>query len=293
MGKQPRGKSQDKEIWAELITDQGAASQNFIGSLPLDIGKMLTKWDETFIREALKENPASVWGAFDSFEHHAAEGFSLHRFVWDAALPTLEEKHGAAFMRDFLDEFFSEGPCRERRGILETLHRKRTNEAALINKAKRLHEYDNNQITHETGGLEDNSANLRTVYEKLGWTETKIEEYFKAASQPYREELSDWLKNCILNRDGKGVAALRNLAFAIEGKPDIIPAKKILTEKILANKNPQLKPRLLLSFCNLLYKNRAIPTRAELNKKVGILRQGETNVPTKLTELGLGVLVER
>ena len=91
-----------------------------------------------------------------------------------------------------------------------------------------------------------------------------------------KEELLEWLLDCVKNKNS---APLRNLTDSF--KED-------------EGKDPTLKARLLYSFCELLQKNRAIPTRIELYRAADVQsQQSDTNNAAKETRaLGLDTLPE-
>ena len=97
------------------------------------------------------------------------------------------------------------------------------------------------------------------------------------------KELGVWLHERIISKDAP---SLRSLASSLN------------KSNFKSDKSHNLKPRILKSFCNLLQKNKAIPTREELDDDVGLVRQSDSgkdsskNVATDLRVLGLGVLVE-
>ncbi len=93
-----------------------------------------------------------------------------------------------------------------------------------------------------------------------------------------KEELLEWLLGCI---EKKNPAPLRNLIDSFK-------------EDDCGSESRTLKARLLYCFCELLQKNKAIPTRAELRQAAGIKpQQSDTNNVSKLIkDLGLNTLLE-
>lgn len=189
-------------------------------------------------------------------------GFAAASELWLVAWETLEERHGGKFMQEFWAGYASKEPYEERWRVMDGVK-----------------------------GITASSE--RSTRVKIMASMLKEEESRNSPSddsQIWRDQLCNWLLDCIENKDA---AALRGLASSFKDDED-----RPNSEEQSDPQKIDLKPRLLYSFCELLQKNKAIPTRVELEKEAGIDRYFESgeknykNVAPALRALGLSMLVE-
>ena len=185
-------------------------------------------------------------------------------------------------MQEFWCLYASEMPYKEREKILFPSLSNADSPMHVMQTAMCLDDFDEEIRSLESG----EPVRLDGPFGGLPANGRSAVEIAKETRLEAMEELGTWLKGCILN---KNAAALRSLANSLH-------IEYPWEEQANKNKEPQLKPRLLYSFCELLQKNRAIPTRVELEDAAGIIRQVESgkasskNVASALKSLGLDVL---
>jgi len=214
------------------------------------------------IEDELVKTPEIVWAEIFPYT-----SFIKHSEAWGAAWQTLETKHGEKFMQKFWSNYASENAYKDRSRLIDShyphtsIDNIRQTADLLISPSEHL----------QLSLSEDTNTYRRMTSDK--------------DIQDLKNELAEWLLDCIEKPDA---AALRRLA-------DSLKENNHWQVKPLPD-DMQLKPRLLHSFCQLLQKNRAIPTRIEVEDAAGIIRQVESgkasskNVATALKSLGLDVL---
>ena len=215
---------------------------------PLNL-RRITHDQDFQVEERLLEDPELVWTLDPLF-------FVSHAEVWNAAWESLQEKHGAEFMRKFWNIYAGESASKERTRLMKALDPMK----------------DTDNVEYWARSL--NARKERGQQDEL--------------ADHWDNSLADWLRNCIINKDG---AALRTLAKSLDAQKHADIGKKWITPHI---DDMELKQRLLHCFCQLLQKHRAIPTNAELRHAAGVKPQQSStnNVSKSLRELGLGTLPE-
>lgn len=254
---------------------ESASKANFSEFCFLEDGKRVR------VVDAIGEDPDLVWDnkwpnetwrnvMYNGAGHYP---FAINAYYWFAAWPTLKAKHGEEFLRAFWSEYASEEAYQTRTKILTTgAHRKQD-----INKihhlALTLHCIEEGYI----GTEHDNTAQADSISKILG-------QHFK---------------DCLMNCNGNGAAALRSYANLVGNTEKVADALNSIKSVEPEPTRSNLKDRLLKAFCDLLVENKAIATRHQLEKKAGIIRQVESgpasskNVAAALHSLGLGILIER